>query len=306
MGGALDHPRWYVAKGRRLWAAPWRPGPSAELQTPRRSRSCRVFRRGGAPSGIVRYSHDTIEQSWAGLMRFTRRPGQSGSPPRTSEWLGLGEASRLLGVAPGTLRRWSDTGRVRAFTTPGGHRRFRRSALERLIPPDATDRPSLVRSGVTPSRLARAYRAEARAAARQMPWLVTLDDAQRGWFREHGRQLAALLLRYLDAPDEDTAADHLAAATGEAAAYGRMASGLGVSLSQAVEGFLQFRRPFLHELSAAARRRGFDTAATTDLIETADRAMDRLLVASMAAHSVTRVRHGSDRARRADAPAGPS
>jgi hypothetical protein len=69
-----------------------------------------------------------------------------------------------------------------------------------------------------------------------------------------------------------------------------MASSLGVSLSQAVEGFLQFRRPFLHELTLVARRRGFDTQATTEVIEAADQAMDRLLVASMAAHSVGRVR----------------
>jgi excisionase family DNA binding protein len=216
-------------------------------------------------------------------MRFSRRS-------TAAEWLGLGEASRLLGVAPGTLRRWSDSGRVRAFTTPGGHRRFRRSTLERLIPGDATVRPSLVRSGVTPSRLARAYRAEARAAARHMPWLVRLDDEQRAWFREHGRQLATALLGHLDAADEDAAAAQLVAATAEAAAYGRMASSLGVSLSQAVEGFLQFRRPFLHELTLVARRRGFDTQATTELIEAADQAMDRLLVASMAAHSVSRVR----------------
>src|SRR5919112_1877417 len=125
-------------------------------------------------------------------MRFTRGD-------QASDWIGLGEASEVLGVAPGTLRRWSDSGRVRAFTTPGGHRRFRRSALERLIPTDSTARPSLVRSGVTPSRLARAYRAEARSAARQMPWLVELDEAERAWFREHGRQLATELLESADA-----------------------------------------------------------------------------------------------------------
>ena len=227
----------------------------------------------------------------------------SGHDPRGptdgSEWVGLGEASRLLGVAPGTLRRWSDNGRVHVFTTPGGHRRFRRSALLRLVPDDPPDRPSLVTSGVTPSRLARAYRAEARSAALHMPWLIALDDAQRSWFREHGRELAALLVRYLDAGDPDEGSEQLRAATAEAAAYGRMASGLGVSLGEAVEGFLQFRRPFLHELSAVARRRGFDTANTTELIETADLAMDRLLVASMAAHSVHRSAQTRPRAIRA-------
>lgn len=226
---------------------------------------------------------------------MSRRPD-----PRRPDWISLGEASRLLGVAPATLRRWSDAGRVRAFTTPGGHRRFRRSALERLVGSDRADRPSVARAGVTPGRLARAYRAEARQAARAMPWLVALDDAQRAWFREHGRELAALLVRYLDADDDDVAADHLKAATAEAAGYGRMASALGLSLGQSVEGFLQFRRPFLHELATAATRRGLDTPSTTALIESADGAMDRLLVAAMAAHSVDRSRRpavGGPRAR---------
>jgi hypothetical protein len=60
-----------------------------------------------------------------------------------------------------------------------------------------------------------------------------------------------------------------------------------LSLSQTVEGFLRFRAPFHHELAVAARRRGFDTAETTDLLETAERAMDRLLVATMTGHGLT-------------------
>jgi hypothetical protein len=224
------------------------------------------------------------------------RAGQRGVR-QASDWLGLGEASEFLGVAPGTLRRWSDEGRVKVFTTPGGHRRYRRTALERLLPAETGERPSLARSGMTQTRLARAYRQEARTAARHMPWLVELDDQQRAWFRDHGRRLAERLLAHLDARDPETAEGHLADATEEAAGYGQMAAGLRVSLSQAVEGFLQFRRPFLHELVLVARRRGFDTGATTDLIEAAERAMDALLVAAMAAHG-----GGAGRPRRTAAP----
>lgn len=206
----------------------------------------------------------------------------------TAEWLGLGEASRLLGVAPGTLRRWSDNGRVPAFTTPGGHRRYRRDALESMIGLERAARPSLVRSGMTASRLARAYRREARAAAPQLAWVVELSDEQRDWFRLHGRRLAEALLGHLDAEASEAAQARLAEATTEAAEYGRLTSGMGVSLSQAVEGFLQFRRPFLHQLAVTARTRDFDTTATTELMESAERAMDRLLIAAMSAHSVRR------------------
>jgi excisionase family DNA binding protein len=49
------------------------------------------------------------------------------------EWLTLGEAARYLGVAQSTIRKWSDSGRVRAFYTPGRHRRYRRDDLDAFL-----------------------------------------------------------------------------------------------------------------------------------------------------------------------------
>ncbi len=50
-----------------------------------------------------------------------------------TEWLTLGQAARFLGVAQSTIRKWSDQGRVPAFYTPGGHRRYRRPDLETFL-----------------------------------------------------------------------------------------------------------------------------------------------------------------------------
>ena len=50
-----------------------------------------------------------------------------------SDWLTLGQAARFLGVAQSTIRKWSDQGRVPAFYTPGGHRRYRRVDLESFL-----------------------------------------------------------------------------------------------------------------------------------------------------------------------------
>jgi excisionase family DNA binding protein len=54
-------------------------------------------------------------------------------PSEQSEWLTLGQAAKYLGVAQSTIRKWCDSGRVPAFTTPGGHRRFRRSDLDDFL-----------------------------------------------------------------------------------------------------------------------------------------------------------------------------
>jgi len=205
----------------------------------------------------------------------------------------LTEASNVLGVSPATLRRWSDAGRVRAFTTPGGHRRFSRTALERLLPADRSRRPAIGSAGLTPSRIARTYRRASRDVVPELSWVLTLTDEQRLLFRERGQLLAATLLKYLDATEAADAAEHLDTAARSAAEYGSIAAALRLSLSQTVEGFLRFRAPFHHELAVTARRLGFDSAETTDLLLTAERAMDHLLVATMNGHALATGRTGS-------------
>lgn len=201
------------------------------------------------------------------------------------DWVSLSEASRLLGVSPATVRRWSDAGRLRAFTTPGGHRRFSRAALQRLLPADRSRRPPIAGGGLTPSRISRSYRRASREMSTELPWVLTLTDRQRTLFRDRGQILARSLLQHLDAADANSAAEHLTSAAVSASEYGSMAAGLGLSLSQTVEGFLRFRAPFHQELAAASRRRGFDPAETTDLLVAAERAMDELLVATMTGHT---------------------
>jgi excisionase family DNA binding protein len=49
------------------------------------------------------------------------------------DWMTLGQAAKYLGVAQSTIRKWSDQGRLPAFYTPGGHRRYRRSDLETFL-----------------------------------------------------------------------------------------------------------------------------------------------------------------------------
>jgi excisionase family DNA binding protein len=53
-----------------------------------------------------------------------------GSEP---DWLTLGQAAKYLGVAQSTIRKWSDQGRLPAFYTPGGHRRYRRHDLDTFL-----------------------------------------------------------------------------------------------------------------------------------------------------------------------------
>lgn len=199
---------------------------------------------------------------------------------RDPAWLSLGEASRLLGITASTLRRWADRGQVATFTTPGGHRRFSRAAIEALVPAARSRRPPLERLGASADRLTAVYR-RARPAPTAAGWAERLSEAERADFRNLGQALLSTLLRQLDAETPDQAAAVLGEAEAAARRYGEAAKNHGISLSDTVEGFLRFRQPFLSELAAIARRRGLDTREATGLLMDAEAAMDRLLVAVM-------------------------
>jgi excisionase family DNA binding protein len=62
-----------------------------------------------------------------------RLPGRRADRGGDLDWLTLGQAASYLGVAQSTLRKWTDSGRVPAFKTPGGHRRYRRRDLDSFL-----------------------------------------------------------------------------------------------------------------------------------------------------------------------------
>jgi excisionase family DNA binding protein len=195
-------------------------------------------------------------------------------------WLTLGQASRTLGVTPNTLRRWADKGQIPTFTTPGGHRRFLAAAVSALVPAKRARRPALATMGASSDHMARAYR---RSALPRQGWSAGLSEADRLRFRERGIRLVGDLLAYLDA-GEDQAPSLLRQAEIDAHEYGVRAAVAGASLVDAVEGFLRFRKPFVDELAALARRRHLDTGEATALLGDAESALDRLLVAVMAGY----------------------
>jgi excisionase family DNA binding protein len=51
------------------------------------------------------------------------------------EYLSAGDAARLLCVSARTVSRWADQGRIPHLVTMGGHRRFRKSSVLKLLGP---------------------------------------------------------------------------------------------------------------------------------------------------------------------------
>jgi excisionase family DNA binding protein len=203
------------------------------------------------------------------------------SSAKDPDWVSLTEACRLLGVSPSTVRRWGDSGMVRTFLTPGGHRRFSRAGLEAMLPSRPTSRPSLTDLGETPGRLARGYRRTSEDTPMRMPWVSELGEAERERFRGYGRGIVTSLIAALDAEDPARRAELLRSAEDSCAHYGRLAAGESLGASMTADIFLRFRRPFLDELASIARRREFDATDTSTLIAEANAALDGLLLATL-------------------------
>ena len=120
------------------------------------------------------------------------------------DWLTLGQAAKYLGVAQSTIRKWSDQGRVPAFYTPGGHRRYRRGDLDRFLEnsgPGARDRvgPTVLLVDDDP-RLREYMRINLEAEGYSV---VEADSAEEGMKALEGERIPQLILLDVMMPGTD-------------------------------------------------------------------------------------------------------
>ena len=195
-------------------------------------------------------------------------------------WLALGAASRLVGVAPDTLRRWADSGRVESFVTPGGHRRFLRSALEAMMNAPRRHRYGVERlTGSAGTISGDVHRRMTRSGLAVPPWQARLSAEQRADFRRWGQRTFNLVLEYVAAAKRAERALLLGEAEKMGALYGAEASKAGLSLAEAVEAFLFYRTPVLDAIASHLRRRAAELSDLSAAYREAPAAIDGVLTA---------------------------
>jgi excisionase family DNA binding protein len=201
-------------------------------------------------------------------------------PGDSARWLTIQRASEMLGVSQATLRVWSDSGKVRTYVTPGGHRRFLESELRGMVDQHETLPPNLSEL-LLASR--ERYEAVARKAVASSPWLRTFDDTARLTFRILGNSMLQLLTVYLVAGRRERERC-LAQGREVAERYGAHAASLGLSLPQTTEAFLLFRNPVLETVTRWIREQPSARKGSEDVLRRVNTFMDEVLVKMSAAH----------------------
>ncbi len=170
----------------------------------------------------------------------------------TGAWLTLQDASKQLGVSRATLRQWADKGKVHAFRTPGGHRRFSQVEMRSLVSADSSPLPALDLDRLIHSALGRARLEIGSGRLEREPWHRSFDNAAKQLHRELGHRLMTLLLQALHEEPGEPGVARRSRNLGKE--YGRASLRQGTSLPDSLRAFLFFRDYIFEDLIDLASR----------------------------------------------------
>lgn len=206
--------------------------------------------------------------------------------PEGSRWLTIHEACAFLGVDQSTLRRWSDSGKVPVFRTPGGHRRYAEADLRALVGegPRLQERRRVSRQTITDRSLS-GYEESFLRVMRERPWFRAYGGSTQVEHRRLGRRLVDLAVGYAAAPA--AAADRealLEEARQIGHYYGRNGAAYGLSASETVEAFIYFRFPVVQAVSTLIEEQGLAAKRAIRLYAEINHFLDQVMVATVQAH----------------------
>ena len=189
--------------------------------------------------------------------------------------ISIGEASHILGVSEATLRQWTDEGKIRAFITPGGHRRYSRAELKKFT---ASSQKVLgVKDLVVELEdTVHLHREIARTHLNTTSWYNKISQESQEHLAELGRRFLNLIIRYITKPSKREETLKLARALGHS--YGKTLAKLGLPLTDSVEAFILHRNLIMNATTHLMRKREAFTGRVVESIPLVAHVMDEALV----------------------------
>jgi excisionase family DNA binding protein len=200
--------------------------------------------------------------------------------PTDNTWLSIDAACKLLGVDQSTLRRWSDSGKIPVFRTPGGHRRYNEEDLRALV--SGEPRRRRVSRQVLTSMSMSAYEHDYIRQAQSRPWYRAYDQRTLDELRPLGRRMVDLTIRYISGRGER--GDIIAESREIGHEYGCCSARVGLSTSEALEAFLFFRTPVVQAVTHYIEDENVPTRRAARITSELTHFLDVVLIETVRAH----------------------
>jgi excisionase family DNA binding protein len=220
----------------------------------------------------------------------TRRPERRSNRGR---WLSIDAACKILGVDQSTLRRWSDSGKIPVFRTPGGHRRYSEDDLQAFVSGEARPRRRMSRQLLTTMSLSQ-YEHDYILEASKHAWYHRYDNRSLVELRVLGRQMVELTMRFVTGRGDRDAI--LAESRELGYAYGSSSARAGLPTLEAVEAFLFFRRPVIQAITRYIQEESIPNRRAATIINELTAFIDEVLLATIQAHEQHARQDGSRQA----------
>lgn len=154
----------------------------------------------------------------------------------SSEWVSLRSAAEILGVHPATVRTWADKGDIPSRRTPGGHRRFNKSALLKYAQSQGELQPIELRV-IIQNALGQARMQLEEHDMANLPWYANMSESTRDEMRQQGRRVLDAIRAYLASGASD---DKLSDAIVIGKDYAALLTADQMTLPEATRGFFFF------------------------------------------------------------------
>jgi len=193
----------------------------------------------------------------------------------------ISEASHILGVSKATLWQWTDEGKIRAFITPGGHRRYSRAELKKIT---ASSRKVLgIKDLVVELEdTVQLHREIAKTHLSTTSWYNKLSQESQEHLADLSRHFLNLIIRYITELSKRGETPKLAHDVDHS--YGETLAKLGLPLTDSVEAFILHCDPIMNATTHLIKKRKAFTGRVVESIPLVAHVMDETLVSLVAAH----------------------
>ena len=173
-------------------------------------------------------------------------------PQKRRPQLTISQASKMLGVSETTLRQWTDEGKIKAFVTPGGHRRYAESEVRDFM--GVQRRIHSIKDLVAQIELTPLIEMElAHTHFTNTLWYNKLDRDSRARLGSLGRKIHSLVIASITKQIKQDQSLSLARDVGHE--FGAYLAEIGLSLTDSLEAFLLHRAPLINAATDLMKRR---------------------------------------------------